>query len=495
MSIQSNGTRAVCLVSILSLCSFLAGCNGGTKAPGPPPVPAVENLNNATTPSSEVGLPVEINGTGFQSAPGQVICTQGSLSEAGKPGAGAGSGTLISAVVPAGNGSSQFTVPGTVMVSVDTTGGTSNAIELNLVPTASFDVRNITWTTTTPLPTPLSALRAVVVPSSSTTSAWVVVTGGYNGSVNTSTVFSNLLGADGRLGPSWTATVTHSLPVPLAHHGMAEADPGNSPVPVGSRFIYTLGGQVLSTSQPGGVSAVYVAKVDPDTGAVGNWLQLPTSLPQPLIGPAVALFNGYIYVVGGLTINQSPSADIYVSKIQTDGTLGPWFTAANPYPVPVAFATAFGYAGKLYVLGGDSQNSNSPNLQGFGGITDVRLAPAINGVVGPWFSTNPTIKGRAKQVTWLAFGQGIDADGVYRGNPGDLEMEHTVINADGSVAPWVGFPSTSNEPNANVFNAAAILSPILSSTNAPRFLLLGGETFTTLQLGLLTDQVYFNHTP
>ena len=495
MSTHANRFRAVSLVPIFILCAFLAGCNGGSKTPPPPPVPMVQNLNNATTPTNEVGLPVEINGTGFQSAPGRVIFTQGNVSAMVTPNASAWSDTLIRAMVPAGNGSSQFTLPGTISVSVESTGGRSNTIDLNVFPTVDFDVRTITWTTTTPLPSVLSGLGAVTVPSNSTTSAWVVITGGYNGSVNTSNVYSDVIGSDGRLGPSWTATVTHALPVTLAYHGMAEADPGNSPVAVGTRYLYVLGGQQVSTSQPGGVATVYATQFDPDTGTVGTWVQLPTNLPQPLIGPAVALFNGYIYVVGGLTPSQAPSSSIYTAKVQADGTLGPWFTAPNPYPVPIAFATAFGYAGNLYVLGGDSQNSNSPNVSGFGGITDVQLAPARNGVVGPWFSTNPTIKGRAKQVTWLAFGQVIDAEGVYQGNPGDLEMEHTVINADSSVAPWVGITASSNVPGANVFNAAAIFSPILSSTGAPRFLLLGGETFTTLQLGILSDQVYFNQTP
>lgn len=495
MNIQSSRSHAILLVPILAFCAFLAGCNGGSKAPSPPPVPMVENLNNATTPSGRVGLPVEINGTGFQSSPGQVVFTQGNVSATVTPSDAAWNNSLVRAVVPAGNGSNQFTVPGTISVSVQTTGGTSNAIDLNVIPTVDFDVRAITWTTTTPLPTVLSGLGAVAVPANGTTSAWVVITGGYNGSVNTDNVYSDIIQTDGRLGSSWTATATQALPVPLAHHAMAEADPGNSPVAVGTRYLYVLGGQQVSTSQPGGVATVYATQFDPDTGRVGNWLQLPNDLPQPLIGPAVALFNGYIYVVGGLTQSQAPSANIYTAKVQPDGTLGPWFTAANPYPVPVAFATAFGHAGNLYVLGGDSQNSNSPNVSGFGGITDVQLAPAVNGIVGPWFSTNPTIKGRAKHVTWLAFGQVIDAEGVYQGNPGDLVMEHTVINADNSVAPWVGITGSSNVPPDNVFNAAAILSPILSSTGAPRFLLLGGEIFTLQQLGTLSDQVYFNQTP
>jgi hypothetical protein len=500
MNIHASRFHAVSLVPILTLCVFLAGCNGGSKAPSAPPVPMVQNLNNATTPSSQVGLPIEINGSGFQSSPGKVLFTQGSVSVPATPSPGAWSSTLISVVVPAGNSSGQFTVPGTVLVSVETSGGTSNVIELNLVPTVNFDPAAITWNTTIPLPTPLSGLRAVAVTSNSATSAWVVITGGYNGSVNTTTVMSNVLGSDGRVGPSWTATVVHSLPVPLAHHGMAEADPTNSPVSLGSRFIYTLGGQVLSTSQPGGTSSVYVAKVNPDTGEVGVWLQLPTNLPQSLIGPAVVVFNGYVYVIGGLTINQSPSSQIYVSKIQPDGSLGLWFTAANHLPVPVAFPTAFVYAENLYVLGGDSQNSNSPNVPGSGGITDVHWASAINGFIGPWISTNPTIKGRAKQVTWLFSGRVIDAEGVYQdlyqSSSNFLPMEHTVINPDATVAPWIGLPSSSNLPSGvNLFNAAGIVSPILSSTNTPRFLLLGGEQFSPLTSGVLSDQVYFNQTP
>jgi hypothetical protein len=496
MSIQASRAHTVFLASILIVSAFVAGCGAGAKAPSPPPVPAVGNLNNATTPSSQVGLPVEINGTGFQGAPGQVVFTQGSVSATVKPSASAWTNTFISAVVPAGNETSQFTVPGTVTVSVQTTGGMSNAIELNLTPTVNFNVNALTWSTTIPLPTPLSGLRAVIVPSNSTTSAWVVVAGGYNGSVNTTNVYSNVLGTDGRVGPSWTATVTHALSVPLAHEGMIEADPSNSPVAVGTRYIYVLGGQVQATNQPGGVATIYAAKVDPDTGTVGNWIQLPTSLPQPLIGPAVVLHNGYIYVVGGLTISQTPSANIYVSKVQSDGTLGPWFAAANHYPVPVSFPTAFAYAGNLYVLGGDPDNSNSPNVQGFGGVNNVELAPIVNGVVGPWFSSpNQTIQGRSKQITWLAFGQVIDAEGVYKATPGSLEMEHTVILPDGSLAPWVGFPAGSNNPGANVFNATAIVSPLLSSTNAPRFLLFGGQSFNTLQLPTLYQTVYFNLTP
>ena len=48
-----------------------------------------------------------------------------------------------------------------------------------------------------------------------------------------------------------------------------------------------------------------------------------------------------------------------------------------------------------------------------------------------WTLTNTTIKNRKKPNTWLAFGQGIDADGIYNWNPGSLELERSLINSMG----------------------------------------------------------------
>jgi hypothetical protein len=496
MGAQMKRWRALPAVVVFSLCGFLAGCGGGSSsAVVPPPVPAIQNLDSSTSPSSPVNLPIEINGTGFQGAPGQVIFTQGSLSVPVTPSTGGWSDTGIVAVVPAGNGTTNFTTPGTVAVTVKTTGGTSNSVNLTLVANVTFDVNNVTWTTTTPLPTPLTGLRAVAVPSTSNSTAYVVVTGGFNGSANTTTVLSNTIAPNGTLGASWNSIADQPLPVTLAHQGMVEADPGNSLVPVGSRFIYVLGGQLNSAATPGGVNTVYMAPVDPTTGAVGAWTALSSTLPQSLIGPAVTLYNGYVYVVGGLTTSSAPASSVYSAPVESDGTLGPWTTSGNSYPVPVAFATTFGFAGKLYVLDGGDQNSTAPNAQSLGGVTDVRIASAVNGVVGAWTSTSPTIKDREKHITWLAFGQIIDAEGVYSGNPGSLELERTIFNPDATLASWNGITASSVQINANVYNAAAIVSPLLSPTNAPRFLLLGGQKFVTLTPGPLSSTVYVNSTP
>jgi len=64
-------------VLMVAAASFISSCNGGSGTP--PPVPQIQNINSSTTPTSPVGLPVEINGSGYQAAPGKVNFKQGSL--------------------------------------------------------------------------------------------------------------------------------------------------------------------------------------------------------------------------------------------------------------------------------------------------------------------------------------------------------------------------------------------------------------------------------
>jgi N-acetylneuraminic acid mutarotase len=487
-------TTAIRSVIVLAAAAFLSSCSGGggTKEP----VPSILNINSSTTPSSPVGLPIEINGSGFQTAPGKVVFTQGSVTATVVPSSSGWSDTGIVATVPSGNGTTSFTVPGTVNVTVVTSGGTSNAVTLDLIAMLTFNVNNVTWAQTTALPMALTGLRAAVVPAVSSTSAFVVVTGGYDGTSNQTRVFSNTLNSDGTVGGSWISIITTQLPITLAHHGMAEADPTNSLVSTNSRFVYVIGGQQNSTDAPGGLTSVYQASVDPTTGVVGTWTQLTnSSLPESLVGPAVTIFNGQIYVVGGLRVDGTPSPDVFSAPVNPDGSLGTWTKQANPYPTAVSFATAFGFGGKLYVIDGDPSSSTDPNAQGSVGTNAVNFAGATRGTVGIWTATATTIKSRKKHITWTAFGQVIAAEGVYAGNPGSLELERTLVNSDSTLASWNGITASSNQINANVYNAAAFVSPLLSSTNTPRFLLLGGQAFTLTPPGTLSNTVYYNNAP
>lgn len=489
------GFSVFLLVGISSLLSSCGGTHGA-----PPPVPVIQNVNSSTTPVSPVNLPIEINGSGFQAAPGKVVFTQGSISANVTPAASAWSDTGIVATVPAGNGTTNFTVPGSVNVTVVTSGGTSNAVALNLVVTITFNPSKMSWGTTTALPTALTGLRAVSVPGSISTSAFIIVTGGYNGTANTTTVWSNTLSNTGAVGSAWNTIITNPLPTTVAHQAMAEADPTNSLVPSGKAYVYVIGGQTLPTDV-GGTNTIFEASVDPTSGAVGTWTPLTSSLPQALMGASATVHNGFLYVAGGLDTAGAPVTAVYSAAVNSDGTIGTWTTAANALQTPRAFGTMVVFGGIIYYIDGDPNAAVPPNNQGTGD-TNVYYASAVRGVIGSWTQNgNATIHDRAKGVLFTAYGQFISGEGVYTGSVGSGEMETSSVNAQNTsndaLNPWTGLTGV-QVAGANVYNAAWITSPLFApTTNGPRFLIIGGQalTGTSGAGGSLSSTVYVNTAP
>jgi hypothetical protein len=484
---------------VLAAIGFLGGCGSGSSTP--PPVPQIQNINSSTTPTSPVGLPIEINGSGFQAAPGKVNFKQGSTSIDVVPAASAWSDTGAVAAVPA-----TLTAPGTVSVTVVTSGGTSNAITLNLVGTITFNPSQMSWGTTMALPKPMTGLRAIGVPGTSSSSAFAIVTGGYDGTANTNTVWANNLNQDGTVGSTtntaWTTITTNPLPGTLAHHAMAEADDSNSLVAVGKRYIYVLGGQVNS-ADVGGTNTVYVASVDSTAGTVGTWTASTNTLPQSLFGLSATVHNGFLYVAGGLNTTGTPVAAVYSAPINADGTIGTWTTATNSLPTARAFGTMVVFGGIIYYINGDPNASIPPNNQGVGD-KDVLYASAVRGVVGTWtLNGNLTIHDRAKGVLFTAYGQFIAGEGVYTGSVGSGEMESSSVNPNNTtnvaLNSWTGLTGSSAQvPKANVYNSAGFTSPLFApTTNGPRFLILGGQAFTgtTGPGGALSSTVYVNTAP
>lgn len=478
--------RALALGGAIALAAGVwAACGGDSTGV----VPVIQNINNSSDPASPVGLAIEINGSGFRSAPGRVRFAEGgNIADVTPPASGWSETGIIVNVPPAGDDSA-FAVPGAVEVTVITPGGTSNPVALDLVTTPTFSVENVTWAETQTLPKPLTGLGAAAIPNTSA-SAWLIVAGGYDGSANVAEVWKTEIQPSGQISSSFTATT--SLPAARAHHGIAVAHPQNSPVAAGARYVYVVGGQAAAADAPGGTRTVYVGSVSLAGGTISSW-SATTALPAPVVGPAVAVYNGYVYVVGGLRTDGSPSPAVYSARIQPDGMLGAWST--SPHPEGIAFATAFGFGGNLYVLAGDVASSTNPNAQGSAGIKTVRYARARNGAVGTWTLTAEMIKQRKKHVHWTAFGQIIGAEGVYEGQPGSLELERTFVQSDGTLAGWNGITAANRQIGANVYNAAAVVSPIRPADGGPRFLLLGGQNFVLSPPGALSDKVYYNTAP
>jgi hypothetical protein len=497
---QNRSTAAFALILTGFFGLLLNGCSGGggSKTP-PPPLPSIQNVNSSTTPTSPVGYPIEINGSGFQGAPGKVTFTQGSSSTDVTPATSAWSDTGVVVTVPSTLTASSVTV------TVTTSGGTSNAVTLNLIPTLNFNPSAMAWGTTIALPKALTGLRAIAVPGTSPSTAFAVVTGGFDGTANTNTVWSINLNQDGTVGNStnitWTKISTNPLPVTLAHHAMAEADDTNSLVAAGKRYLYILGGQVNVTDTAGGTNTVYIASIDSTTGAVGTWTASTNTLPKSLFGLTATVHNGYLYVAGGLDTTGTPVRDVYSAPINSDGTIGAWVTSTNVLPSARSFGGMAVFGGIIYYIGGDPNTSILPNNQAVGDKS-VYYASAIRGTVGVWtVNGSQTIHDRSKGVLFSAYGQMIAAEGVYNGSVGSGEMESASVNAqntgNNALNSFNGLTGSS-APKANVYNAAGFTSPLFApATNGPRFLLLGGEasTGTTGPGGTPSTTVYYNTMP
>jgi hypothetical protein len=456
------------------------------------------SINAATSPASPTGQMIEINGTGFLSSPGQVTFTQAPANSAPViPAAAAWSAGHLVVTVPAGGSGGAFTVPGSVTVSVTTVGGTSNGIVLSLVAVPPFAPASLAWGTTTALPVATRGLAAVAINNSST-SGFVIVAGGNQlvaaVSTNVPAVLSNTLNADGTVGATWTTSTP--LPQPSAYAAMVGADPSNSLVAAGSQFIYVLGGQMTATDAPGGTTTVFMASVTPSTGAVGAWTTT-TPLPVGLVGPAATVYNGFIYVLGGTHPDGTSDGAVYSTPIHSDGTLGAW-SATTSYPTPVSFARLFAFGGNLYAIGGGNGSCTDPTSEILPPtvLGTVSFAPVQGGGVGAWTATAPLITGRQKHVHWMSFGRVLAGEGIPA-SAGPSELESSTVQADGTLSAFTGL-SGANVPGANVYNAAAILSPITPVGGGPRFLLLGGQVVQTPLSGgggALSATVWHNTAP
>ena len=107
------------------------------------------------------------------------------------------------------------------------------------------------------------------------------------------------------------------------------------------------------------------------------------------------------------------------------------------------------------------------------------------------------VQPRQKHALWEAFGQVLIGEGVYSGTVGTGELESSSVQADGTLGAF-GLVPGAQSPAANVYNAAAVTSPILSSGGEPRFLLLGGQALQAPLSGgggALSANVWHNSAP
>lgn len=435
--------------------------------------PVLKFVNSATKPSGQVGSTVIFDGRAFGDAQrsGQVFFSDGA-------------GGSVSASIDASDDWTDSFIVTTVPsgaedgpVWVETEVGRSDSIEFNVTDGASFSPSNITWTSTTPLPTGVSghaARYAAIENSDGATERYVYVTGGRDSQDNgLSQVLSGRIDQQGEI-TEWTAL--ESLPAPRSFHASVTATPFNSRVQ-GDGYIYVLGG----TDDAGNpTTTVSKAEIQSD-GSSGTW-EGATALPEPLHSAGAVVFRSAIYVVGGATDANQPVTSVYKASIDTLGNLGEWEEETS-LPSARSYHGLASFGGYLYAVGGetdsvapddgDYQNNETKRA-------DVTYAPIDlrSGAVDSWTVNDDSLsKARSKHSTLVSGGYLFVSSGLYSAAAqGSSENTYAQINSDGTIGEFNGATGSNtlqSEGGTNLFNQASI--SYVDGDGVAHVLIIGGD--------------------
>ncbi|HEV7453795.1 MAG TPA: carbohydrate binding domain-containing protein [Candidatus Saccharimonadales bacterium] len=154
----------------------------------------------------------------------------------------------------------------------------------------------------------------------------------------TRNIISVLGGVSASLG-GWSTTSAINGGSPAARYGSTSA--------TANGYVYVLGG--TSNSASTFANNVYYAKVNADGTISGTW-NSGTNLPYTAYKASSFIANGYLYYIGGYDGTNTRSDAVY-ARINADGSLGAWQTAALVAPGRSSSSIAY-LNGYVYVIGG-----------------------------------------------------------------------------------------------------------------------------------------------
>lgn len=436
--------------------------------------PSVARVNGVTKPTGLVGMTVLIEGDAFGDAKhGKVFFDAG--------------GTQIPAVIAdsANDWTNNYIVttvptgtPNASQIVVQTATGTSTAISFNLISGATFSPSVINWTQTSALPQPLQGLGAVFVPpanASANPSNYVFVIGGAADQTNlaTTTVYRAQAQQSGALS-TWAVDATQ-LPSRRAYHATAAASAYTAALDTTTTeaYLYVVGGIDSAGTT---VNTVLYSKVALD-GSNGPW-QTATPLPAALHSASAVVFRGFVYVMGGASGANAPSASAWRAAVNPDGTLGAWQSIAS-LPSGASYQSLVNFGPYLYAVGGDASASSPTQGTTSGGEMSSTLLARVNLRTGDlamnWAPVASMNKGRSKHNTVVGGAYLFTTSGVYAGQAGSSENTYSQINADGTVGSWNGATGTNTISSLlgyDLYNEAAI--SFVDASGKGHVLVLGG---------------------
>lgn len=102
-------------------------------------------------------------------------------------------------------------------------------------------------------------------------------------------------------------------------------------VKVGNRIYMMGGGTWTNGGAPAVKSDIFVSTINPD-GSLSAWSYANRTLPIPLLGQSAVESNGKIIVIGGgRNSSQTPTNLMFISEVDSLGNLGEWQTVTLPF--------------------------------------------------------------------------------------------------------------------------------------------------------------------
>lgn len=115
-------------------------------------------------------------------------------------------------------------------------------------------------------------------------------------------------------------------------------------------YIYAIGGYDQANAAQ---TTIYYALLNVATGAIGSWATSTQTFTTGRSGLSVVAYNATLYILGGFTgTNYLP--DVQYAKISNAGNITAAFANTTNMPQPVSNAVAYAANGFLYVVGGRS---------------------------------------------------------------------------------------------------------------------------------------------
>jgi hypothetical protein len=236
--------------------------------------------------------------------------------------------------------------------------------------------------------------------------------------------------------------------------------------------IYILGGLYASGNSFTLYNDVQTALLGNDGSiAKGSWTKT-TPFAEPRSGMGVALYKGFLYVVGGFS-NQGTLADVQYAGLMPDGMLGSWTASPNRLAIPRSnfalevFVTA---SGANYLVAIAGVGSIGKDTVHFDTIETAQIS--ADGSIGQWKLCPYHLKGgRSAPGTAVANGN------LYvTGGWGDLliedvfnDVQYAPIRDDGCPDAWHTNAARLNMP---LYGHTTILTSV---TGTQSLVVLGGN--------------------